>query len=74
MTHEKKSKIGEIKKYALVRTREKIHGIDIVADSKEILIAPPIPVAGAWVNNEEMALHVKDFLQLVWKDAQVMKK
>ncbi|MFH0987210.1 MAG: helix-turn-helix domain-containing protein [Candidatus Micrarchaeota archaeon] len=70
---ERKSKIGEIGKYAIVRTREKIHGIDIVADNREILIAPPLPVVAAWVDNEEMALHVKDFLQLVWKDADVMK-
>lgn len=65
--------LRKFKSVALIRTRDKIHGIDIVADEKEIIIAPQIPIVAAWLDNPEMALHVKDFLELIWKDAKVMK-
>jgi sugar-specific transcriptional regulator TrmB len=69
---EKRGDLAKYQKVASVRTRDKIHGIDIVADEREILIAPPLPIAAAWVDNPEMALHVKDFLELVWKDARIL--
>ncbi len=65
--------VEKAKKYALVRTREKIHGIDIVSDESEVLIAPEIPVIAAWVNNPEIALHVKDFLELAWKESKIVR-
>jgi sugar-specific transcriptional regulator TrmB len=67
---------GDIEKYRKVSTlriRDKIHGVDIVGDGREVFVAPSIPVVGAWIDNPEMALHVKDFLNLVWKDAMVLK-
>jgi sugar-specific transcriptional regulator TrmB len=67
---------GDLKKYrniALIRVREKIHGIDIIGDEREVLVAPGLPIFAAWLDNPEMALHVKDFLELVWKDAKVLK-
>lgn len=57
----------------LVRIRPKIYGTDIVADEREVLIAPSVPLVAAWVDNSDIALHVKDFLSLVWKDAEVLK-
>ena len=73
MAVEKKGDLAKFREIALVRTREKIHGTDIVADDKEVLVAPSFPIAAAWVDNAEMAVHVKDFLNLVWKDSKVMK-
>ena len=70
---EKKGDLKKHKKVASVRVRDKIHGVDIVSDDKEILIAPSFPIVAAWVDNPEMAMHVKDFLTLVWKDAKVLK-
>jgi len=57
----------------MLRIREKIHGTDIVVDDKEVLVAPSFPIAAAWIDNAEMAVHVKDFLNLVWKDSVVLK-
>ncbi len=73
MAVEKKGDIGKFKKICMVRVREKIHGIDIVVDDKEVLVAPSFPIAAAWIDNPEMAVHVKDFLNLVWKDSVVLK-
>ena len=67
------SDITKLKRYATIRTRDKIHGFDIVADDKEVLVAPPFPVVAAWVDNPEMALHVKDFLTVVWKDSKMTR-
>lgn len=63
----------ELKHCTSLRTRKKIHGVDIVSDDGEVLVAPSFPVVAAWLDNPEMALHVKDFLNLVWKDAKVLK-
>jgi sugar-specific transcriptional regulator TrmB len=71
-TQEQKN-IKRFKHVAMIRVRDKIHGTDIVADDREVLVAPSFPIVAAWVDNPEMALHVKDFLQLVWKDAQVLE-
>ncbi len=68
---EKNSNIKKFRKIGVIRVRNKIHGIDVVSDDSEILIAPVIPVVAAWVNNAEMALHVKDFLELVWRDSEI---
>lgn len=73
MAVEKRGDISRFREIAMVRTREKIHGTDIVVDDKEVLVAPSFPIAAAWVDNSEMAVHVKDFLNLVWKDSKVMK-
>ena len=73
MAVEKKGDIEKFKKICMVRVREKIHGIDIVVDDKEVLVAPSFPIAAAWIDNPEMAVHVKDFLTLVWKDSVVLK-
>ena len=70
---EEKGDWKKFQKVGIVRTRNKIYGLDILADEKEVLVAPSLPVVAAWVDNPEMALHVKDFLDLVWKDARVMK-
>lgn len=59
--------------HVLVRVRQKIYGTDIVADEREVLVAPSVPVVAVWVDNPDMALHVKDFLNLVWKDAEVLR-
>jgi sugar-specific transcriptional regulator TrmB len=73
MTVEKKGNIEKFRKISMLRTRDKIHGTDIVMDEKEVLVAPSFPIAAAWIDNPEMAVHVKDFLSLVWKDSVVMK-
>jgi len=73
MAVEKKGDIEKFKKICMVRVREKIHGIDIVVDDKGVLVAPSFPIAAAWIDNPEMAVHVKDFLNLVWKDSVVLK-
>jgi sugar-specific transcriptional regulator TrmB len=70
---EKRGPLEKMQKVAIVRIREKIHGLDVVTDTKEALVAPSLPIVAAWVDNPEMALHVKDFLLLVWKDAQILK-
>lgn len=70
---ERKGGLEKFKKVGMIRIREKTHGVDIVADDKEVLVAPSFPIVAAWVDNPEMALHVKDFLNLIWKDAQVLK-
>ncbi len=64
----------ELREIGLVRTREKIHGIDVVADEEEVLIAPKLPAVGVWVDNPEMAKHVKNFLNVIWKDSKILKK
>lgn len=63
----------ELREVAMVRTRDKIHGIDIVSDESEVLIAPRLPAVGVWVDNEEMAQHVKNFLNVIWKDSKILK-
>lgn len=73
ITTEKNQDYSKYRKVGMLRVRDKIHGTDIVADEKEVLVAPSFPIVAAWVDNPEMALHVKDFLNLVWKDAQVLK-
>lgn len=70
---ERKKDLKKFQKYGVVRTRDKIYGIDILSDGKEILIGPSLPLVAVWLNNPEMALHVKDFLDLLWKDADIMK-
>lgn len=70
---EEKGDWKKFQKVGIVRTRDKIYGLDVLADQKEVLVAPSIAIVAAWVDNPEMALHVKDFLDLVWKDARVMK-
>ncbi len=71
---EKNEEIGKLSKIAIVRTREKIRGIDIVSDEKEVLLAPSLPAVAGWLDNEEMALYLKNFLDLIWKDSKVLKK
>ncbi len=71
---EKNEEIEKLKEIALVRTREKIHGIDIVSDESEVLLAPKLPAVGAWLDNEQMALHVKNFLEVLWKDSKILKE
>lgn len=66
--------IEDLEKIAMVRTRDKIHGIDIVADSEEVMLAPQLPAIGAWLDNPEMALHVKNFLEILWKDSKILKE
>lgn len=66
--------IEKIKKIALVRTRDRIHGIDIVSDGDEVLLAPQLPAVGAWLDNSQMALHVKNFLEVLWKDSKILKE
>jgi len=73
MAVEKRGDIEKFKKICMVRVREKIHGTDIMIDDKEVLVAPSFPIAAAWIDNPEMAVHVKDFLNLVWKDSVVLK-
>lgn len=73
MAVEKKGDIEKFRKVGMLRIREKIHGTDIVVDDKEVLVAPSFPIAAAWIDNAEMAVHVKDFLNLVWKDSVVLK-
>lgn len=63
----------DLRDIAMVRTREKIHGIDLVADEEEVLIAPKLPAVGVWVDNPEMAQHVKNFLDVIWKDSKILK-
>jgi sugar-specific transcriptional regulator TrmB len=70
---ERKGNLGKFGRVSMLRIRDKIHGVDVVADEGEVLVAPSFPVVAAWVDNPEMALHVKDFLNLVWKDAKVLK-
>lgn len=66
---QKNQDLTKYKKIGIVRTRDQIHGIDIVTDEKEILISLPFAIVAGWIDNKELALHVKDFLSLVWKDA-----
>jgi len=73
MAVEKRGNIDKFRDICMVRVREKIHGTDIVVDDKEVLVAPSFPIAAAWIDNPEMAVHVKDFLNLVWKDSVVLK-
>ena len=68
-----KNNIKKYQKIAIIRTRKEIHGIDMLCDDTEVIVAPSIPVAAAWVDNPEIALHVHDFLNIIWKDAQVLK-
>jgi len=70
---ENKGNLPKYQRIGLVRTRDKIWGIDVLSDEREILVGPSPPLVAAWLDNPEMALHVKDFLGLVWKDAKVMK-
>ncbi len=70
---EENEEFEELREVAMVRTREKIHGIDIVSDEEEVIIAPKLPAVGVWVDNEEMAQHVKNFLDVVWKDSKILK-
>jgi sugar-specific transcriptional regulator TrmB len=70
---ENKGEISRFQKIGIVRTRDKILGIDVLSDEREMLIGPSPPLVAAWLDNSEMALHVKDFLGLVWKDSKVMK-
>jgi len=67
------SDTSRLKQHAIIRIREKIHGFDMVVDDRETLVAPAFPVVAAWVDNPEMTLQVKDFLNLVWKDSRVTK-
>lgn len=73
ITTQKGGDLSKLRKLGIVRVREKIYGVDVLSDDKEVLVAPTYPIAAAWVDNPEMALHVKDFLMLVWKDAQILK-
>ena len=73
MAVEKKGDIEKFRIICIVRVREKIHGTDIMIDDKEVLVAPSFPIAAAWIDNPEMAVHVKDFLNLVWKDSVMLK-
>jgi len=66
--------IEKLKEIALVRTRKKIHGIDLVADGEEVLLAPQLPAVGAWLDNPQMALHVKNFLEVLWKDSKILEE
>lgn len=66
--------IEKLKKIALIRTRDRIHGIDIVADGEEVLLAPQLPAVGAWLDNSQMALHVKNFLEVLWKDSKILEE
>jgi sugar-specific transcriptional regulator TrmB len=66
---ENRGNLAKFRRISLLRIRDKIHGVDVVSDDREVLVAPSLPIAAAWVDNPEMALHVKDFLNLVWKDA-----
>ncbi len=70
---ERKGDIDKFRKLCTIRIRERIHGTDLVMDDKEVLVAPSLPIAAAWIDNPEMAVHVKDFLSLVWKDSVVLK-
>ena len=70
---EKNEDLEKLKEIAIVRSREKIRGIDIVSDEKEVLLAPSLPAVGGWLDNEEMALYLKNFLDLIWKDSQVLE-
>ncbi len=65
--------IERLKGAGMIRIRNKIHGFDMVVDEREVMVAPAIPFAAAWLDNPEMAVHVKDFLNLVWKDSKVLK-
>ncbi len=65
--------LDRIKGIGIVRIRDRIHGFDMVVDEREVMVAPAIPFAAAWLDNPEMAVHVKDFLNLVWKDSRVLK-
>jgi len=70
---EKKADVEKFREVGMLRMREKIYGTDMVVDEREVLVAPSFPIAAAWIDNAEMAVHVKDFLNLVWKDSMVMK-
>lgn len=70
---ERRGDIARFRKICTIRIREKIHGTDLVSDDKEVLVAPSLPIAAAWIDNPDMAVHVKDFLSLVWKDSVVLK-
>ena len=70
---EKKADVEKFREIGMLRMREKIYGTDMVVDEREVLVAPSFPIAAAWIDNAEMAVHVKDFLNLVWKDSMVMK-
>ncbi|RLG21582.1 hypothetical protein DRN74_01625 [Candidatus Micrarchaeota archaeon] len=62
------------RKICIVRSRDKIYGLDAVVDEREVLVAPAMPAIAVWVDNPTMAAHVKDFLNLVWKDSNIIGK
>lgn len=70
---ENKEDYEKLREIAIVRTRDKIHGIDLVADEEEVIIAPKLPAVGVWVDNPEMAQHVKNFLNVIWKDSKIIE-
>lgn len=70
---EKGEEFGKLREIAMIRTREKIHGIDVVSDEEEVIIAPKLPAVGVWVDNPEMAKHVKNFLDVIWKDSKILE-
>lgn len=73
MAIEKSGDVAKFRPIGMLRIREKIHGTDMVVDEREVLVAPSLPIAAAWIDNPDMAVHVKDFLNLVWKDSVVLK-
>lgn len=71
---EEDEEFSKLREIAMIRTRKKIHGIDVVSDEEEVIIAPKLPAVGVWVDNPEMAKHVKNFLDVIWKDSKILKK